>query len=169
MNPVIVLLADLGLARPRERDLVDAGLLDLGQPIRRDVVGHLHGVGLDELHQEIALRRLEAGGRDATGRERLERRVVPREDISRRDLVVDRRRALRVVERRHQRPRRVFHGPEDAQALLRPFDANLGGIGTEKRRRVGHRGVVGDREVQREVMAFDAPAPRTLAEGFRRW
>ncbi len=91
--------------------------------------------------------------------------LFAREDVCRRDLVVDRRRSLRVVERRHQRPRRILHRAEDAQTLLRSFDAHFRGIGAEERRRARDRGVVGDREMQRQMMAFDAPAPRALRRG----
>ena len=47
---------------------------------------------------------------------------------------------------------------ENPQALLRTL-AHFGGIRSEERRRAGDQRAVDDREVQRHVMPFDAPAP----------
>ena len=62
------------------------------------------------------------------------------------------------VERGHERARRVFALRQDPQALLRAL-AHLGRVRSEEDRRAGDQRAVDDRELQRDVVALDAPAP----------
>ncbi len=71
------------------------------------------------------------------------------------------------VERLQQRAGGVLLRAEDPQALARPF-AHLRRIAAEERRRRGDQRAVDDGEVQRHVVALDAPAPRHLLRRRRR-
>jgi hypothetical protein len=92
-------LVEVGLTRlagpgPGERDLVDAGGSDLAHPIRRDVGGHHVRVALEQLRQQVALRRrhLRRGEAEGVGGIDLEPRATS--DIAHRRPGDERDRAL---------------------------------------------------------------------------
>src|SRR5262249_12199154 len=65
LDPVIVRLEALGVARPREADLLDSGFLEASHAIGGQIGRHRAGVDLDQLHQQIALAGGQRRGRDA--------------------------------------------------------------------------------------------------------
>src|SRR6266850_6112467 len=65
---------------------------------------------------------------------------------------------LLVAERIEQLAGVVFRGGESAMPLLRSA-LQFGGVGAEKRGRRGDNLIAVHGEVERQVMAFDAPAP----------
>src|SRR5262249_37148982 len=87
--------------------------------------------------------------------------VVTRDDFSERGWLEDRRLALPVVERLHERPSGVLLGSENTRALLRAF-ADLRRIRAEERGGTGDGRPVVDREMQGDVMPLHAPAPHAL-------
>src|SRR5205085_2393904 len=79
----------------------------------------------------------------------------------RRNLLEDRLLALLLIERAQQVARQVFFRREHAQSLTRPlFDFSR--IRPEKRWRRRHHQAFDDGEIERDVMPFDAPAPRAF-------
>src|SRR3982074_3285292 len=62
LDPVVMLLAALGLAGPGEADLIDAGLLQAGQSIGRNVRCHEAGAEVDQHHTHAAWRASSDGG-----------------------------------------------------------------------------------------------------------
>ena len=98
---------------------------------------------------------------DALWRERLDVERVAGDDVVERDVVEDRRLALTRIERRHERTRGVFECAECPLSLLRSV-LHFRRVCAGKRRRARDCRAVDDREVQRDVMELDAPAPCAL-------
>ena len=61
--------------------------------------------------------------------------------------------------------RQILFGAQHAQPFARPF-ADFARIRAEEGRRDGNLFAFDEHEVQREVMAFHAPAPRRFRVGF---
>jgi hypothetical protein len=74
-------------------------------------------------------------------------------------------RALQGVEGVHEGEAEVFFFGEDAGAFARTV-ADLGGIGAEERRGDGDVVGVENGEIERNMMALEAPAPRGLGGRF---
>ena len=168
LHAVVVLLPLLGLARPGERDVVEAGLLQLLHPLGGDVGGHVAGVDVDQRHQLVALRRGHRRRLEAERRLRVRLQRVRRQHLVRRGRVDDRGRLLRRVERLEQRPRRVLFRPEDTRAARSRaghVDTHFGGIRAEEARRARRQRAVDDVEADRDVVPFEPPAPRFLVAG----
>ena len=159
LHAVVVRAALFGDAHPRELDRVDAVLLDRRDAGLAERGGLREGVFLDQLPQRLLLTRRQRAVGDADVGQPLGLPLVHREDVVRRLRIDHRRLALRRVERLQQRAGEILLGGEGARAGLRA-GPHLGRVAAEELRARGDRRAAHDRPVLRDVVPFEAPAPR---------
>ena len=166
VDAVVVRFALVERAGPGPVQVVEALRLDLAAALLGQLGGDLIDVDIDEAAQDAALGVGHAGGGQALfGRQR-DARGVEGEDVPGRFGIDHGVAPLGVVEAADELPGDRFAVVEDAQALART-GADFGGVCAEEERGVGEHAVAPERVVERDVMAFDAPAPgRFVVAGF---
>src|SRR5688572_3536946 len=158
LDAVIVRPPALGAAGPAEMDLLDAAFPHAGHPRGREARLESSRIDFDELHELRALAVVELRGGDAGGFHRFDTLRIASHYLAVSLCREHRRAALLRAERRQQLAGFVFFVSEDAQAFPgTPWHDRR--VGAEEARRVHGRAVAGQREVERQVMPFEAPAP----------
>jgi hypothetical protein len=158
VDPVIVRVPGLDRPCPREVQPLDARLDDPSQLGVGHVGSHVAGVFLDQTHQLLPLRGGQVGGGDAGRRGESLAPAGTGDDVAQRLRGDDQSRALGGVQTLGERARQVCLARERAKAGQRAR-AHLGRVGPEEDRGDGDRLARHQREVQRQVVTLEAPAP----------
>ena len=162
LHAVVVRLAALEAAGPREVQFLQSGLFDFCPLLRGDVGAVAEEVFPDQLHEQGGLLGRQFALRESFRFGGVAARHV--EDVLGRCGENHRRLALLLGQRLDQRAAQFLLGGEHARAGAWA-GADLAGVRAEKGRRQCRRGVTGGGEIQREMMPLHAPAPRFFAAG----
>ena len=159
LDSVVVALVQVGVAVPREGDVVQTGRVDGGTAFLFDVGGEvLEVLGHQVLEQLLLVgRHLRVGQADGS---RFDGglRSAGTGDFIGSDLAHPAELLLIGRAELEDLPRDVFLGAEDSNlSVLARF--NRAGVGTEELGSAGDDLAVLDAEVQRQVMSFHTPAP----------
>lgn len=165
LDAVIGLFGPIEAAGPGEGELVRAGVADAGVEIRRELGAPAAEVSFHEGDEDFTLGGSHVGGGEARGRERLDAGFVSGDDLLERGVGENRDLALPFVEGVDELQAEIFFGGEDALAFA-GAGADFGGVGADEGRGEEDVLAVDDREVEREVVAFEAPAPGFVGGGF---
>jgi hypothetical protein len=155
-----------GSSGPAHAKRISSGsrLAHAGQLLLGELTAHVARVLLDQAQRLGPLVPGHLGEGEAGGRREAVRTAGAADDVAERLGRDDAAGALRVAEAPRERAAQVLLRGEDALALL-GTRRNLGRVGAEEGGRHRDRPAGHEREVERQVMALDPPAPR----GRRAW